>query len=340
MSSEERQLDASINAILAQNSISLGQCNSTQHSYIIQYGMDMIADGNKPEFAAQVCASMAILYQSGIDGTIPETALPLKTIYNIDDIKKRAEIKELLSNTMSRYGADYTIISKWLESQQGNSWSPASKGVKYYLLQQCANADEIDGRFYLKQHEFKSPKAAVDNLRSNYESFMKQHNVSDKCYAQSIAMYKAFTAIVLAKTKVESYIFPDQQKCKVVRGDNLKSMQKDYPGEPWVRPRGNRGELTFSDKIRGGIADSTALGAAASGFSGTGIATRTFMMPFSRIMAVYFISPELCCDPGGTASAITEASITQSIKQLKDKYGREREVICDFSCLPSTIPPI
>jgi hypothetical protein len=49
----------------------LGQCTPEQQAYILQYGIDMIRDGNKPEWATQVCASMAILYQSGIEAYIP-----------------------------------------------------------------------------------------------------------------------------------------------------------------------------------------------------------------------------------------------------------------------------
>jgi hypothetical protein len=338
---QEKQLRDSVSAILTQapDSPTLDGCTSEQQGYIMQYGVDIIRDGNKPEWAAKVCASMVILYQNGISEIIPETVSPLKTVTNISDIKKRAEIKASLSDIMSRYGANYTIISQWLESQQGSSWSQASKAIKYHLLQQHTNVDEIDSRFYLEQHKFKTPKEAIDDLRSNYELFKKGQQFSDECCTQSIAMYKAFTAIVLAKTKV-GYIDPAQRICKVVRGDRLESMQKAYPTEPWTRPRGHRGELVFSDKIRGGIADSTALGVAATEFSGPDIVTRTFMMPFSRVMAIYFISPELCCDPKEPASKITKESISVNIKQLKEKYGAEREVTCDFSCLPSTTPSI
>ncbi len=322
-------IDKELKTTFSANSVTFDACTPEQQVYILQYMQSMIADGNKPEFAGQIGASMVILYNSEIEQYMPKLVKRLdaiNTITNSDHISKRKQCKRCLTEIMKKHGADYDIAGTWLSAQQGNSWSNSSKAIKYFLLKQRSNPDEIPTRYYIQQEYYNGVKNAIRNFERSYNC-LKNPSVlgkryDDSCYGKSISFYKAFTAIALKKSSIP-YVSSENHICVVKRGDKLEEMEKHYPSETWKRTKLTNGDINISPNVLGGIADSTSLGVAASAFSGPGFVSRIFEVPFSRIHAVYFVSSELCCDESSS---------------LKNNYAKELEVICDFSCLPSKIP--
>jgi hypothetical protein len=318
--------------------ISLERCSPEQRSlrqqdFIIQYGMDMIRDGNKPEFAAQVCASMAILYQSGIEAHIPDQitlednqtpdaikrsmADPTSVVFAPQFIAQRAVATQRLTGVMADNGANYDIMKNYLIQQGYFSWSEASCVMKYFLLQQRVNATQDENTYHLECAGF----VTLENLRDQYnEYFELPDNLNENLlnqYTKTVAMYKAYTAIALNKIQFkgkDSTHRTCQLQRAMVRKKLIKSCKPAYKDV-------KEGE-TFAE-MKGGIADSTALGPPVHFFTGPEYDIFEMKIPFFRILAMYIMSPELCCD--------------NDLKRKNDtKIGAAvaHEVVCDMHETP------
>jgi hypothetical protein len=383
MSSEEQQLQTNINAILAQTpgSVPLEQCTSDQRGYIIQYGMDMIRngnkpefaaqvcahmailiqtetlsplaectpeqqafmeqykdamimDGNKPEFAAQVCASMAILYQSRIEQHIPAQITiednqtsgaitqsitdPTSVVFAPRFIAQRAVATKRLADVMNANGADYGIISDYLKQQRFSSWNPPCRVIKYFLLQQRTNWEqEANTVYYFEGNKRKQQNIGLPKLQEACTKHFKSANPAK--YAKTVAMYKAYTAIALRKTQFEGKDSA-QRTCQLQRAMTRSELITRYKS---AYENVRQGEIF--NEMKGGIADSAALGSPVYFFTQPQrqCDIHEMLIPFFRIHAAYFISPELCYD-----------DVPQKKYNVEAGYGGGHEFVCDFSRLP------
>jgi hypothetical protein len=94
----------------------------------------------------------------------------------------------------------------------------------------------------------------------------------------------------------------------------------------------NEGEI-FTGMMKHGIADSVALGAPSSEYTNPKeYDVIEIEMPFSRMLAIYFASPELCFD--GPPFGIP---INFNTRDNKAGKGSEHELIGDMSDLPIKI---
>ncbi|MDR2779167.1 MAG: hypothetical protein LBB16_02675 [Puniceicoccales bacterium] len=244
----KEQLQQNIDVILAQisYSISLANCILDQQTYIIQYGMDMIRDGNKPEWAAQVCASMAILYQSGIeqhipdqitieDNQTPEAITRSKTdlssvVFAQQFIAQRAVATKHLAKVMSANGADYTIMSDYLKRQRFSSWSRGCLVLKYFLLQQRTDwVEDARSIYYFEGNKRKGQNLDLQKLQKAYDThFLSADHAK---YTKTVAMYTAFTAMALRKTQFDGKDSA-QRTCllqrAMTRADLIASYEEAY----------------------------------------------------------------------------------------------------------------
>jgi hypothetical protein len=121
------------------------QCNIDQRLIIMQYGADMVKDGNKMEFAVEVCKSMAILFANKIEKFLPKEI----NIRSKSEAKSMREVfKPKLESIMAKNGAKYGCVASYLSSQPQSSWSPASCALKYFLLSQREDANDAN-KYYL-----------------------------------------------------------------------------------------------------------------------------------------------------------------------------------------------
>jgi hypothetical protein len=322
----------------------LEQCTPDQQAYIIQYGMDMICDGNKPEWAAQVCASMAILYQSGIEAFIPDQIIieanqsvealqqhidaKSGTVFDLQFITQRATATQYLRTIMTANGADYDIISNYLKKQRQSSWDDECLIMKYFLLQQRTNGEEEARSIYYFEGDNRNERADRQNIRlSSLQGayagrFIPSGHLDEirlNQYAQTVAMYKAYTAIALKKTQFNEKNSA-QRTCQLqramVREKLIESYQQAYASV--------KKDETFTG-MKGGIADSTALGTPVYHFTKPeqGCDIHEMQVPFFRIHAAYFISPELCYD-----------DVPKKKCNFKKGYGGGHEFVCDLGKLP------
>jgi hypothetical protein len=317
----------------------LEECTSDQQAYIIRYGMDMIRDGNKPEWAAQVCASMAILYQNDIEELLPtkfditnnimfhpenpeeedfHQASPGEFGYKWAPENIRNDAINKLTRIMQENGANYIFIKLLLEQQQLGPWSDFSKMLKWFLITQ----HQFSPGQTPEQHYVFGGNTFADISRDASANMEERPK-----FPKSIAMYKAFTAIVLNKTSIDGVIFHETCTCTVRRGLDANKLRNAYPK---VYQNKNTGD--YIDGIPDDIAASTFVGARGRSHEefteqGTSI-IHEIQMPFSRIFAVYFMSPELCCDYQ-TPVLGRDGS--------KDKYMGEHEFMCDCSFIKAKL---
>jgi hypothetical protein len=318
MSVEEQQLRTNIDAILAQapGSPTLNGCIPAQQSFIIQYGLDMIHDGNKPEWAAQVCASIAILYQSGIERFLPPSialagetlAEAIKTI-PVTGQTMRTNAEAQLETVMAQNNADLNIIKWWASNFQRQSmWQEIGGAVRHVLANQLTN--EVGVQHYSFGDEHIACKEHYDRLLPEWKTKL----------LPSIAFYKAFTAIALAKVEVPG---KGDGTITVQRGFNLANMQAQYPPpEQWNIVGG---EIT---RLPGRTMDSTSLGPPSSLYSNEGNVVLEFKIPISRVFSAYFLSSMFCCD---------DISFNSDKKKMDDIFVSEHEIVCDVSQIKGKI---
>jgi hypothetical protein len=292
----------------------------------------MITDGNKATFAAQVCESMAILYLGKIEDYLPvgydvendkmfshfnpesPEEYQEETTYEWDAGRLRRDAIEALGNIMAKNGADYSLIRNLLENQQKNPWSNPSKVLKYFLLQQHDSNQSPDGSYYLGGSRFRDIATGAEEYLGRVRKFPK-----------SVAMYKAFTAITLNTVRIDEVIFPDETICIVQRALDRGRLLRAYPQ---IYSNKNTGDRI--DGIRDDIAASTFIGERTGShdefIEKNSSVIHKIRMPFSRIFATYFMSPELCCDYD---TPIIQQS--GNPEYVRKKYKNEREVLCDCS---------
>jgi hypothetical protein len=257
----------------------LAGCTPDQQGYIIRYGMDMIRDGNEPELAAQVCASMVVLYENGIEVHIPEQITiednrssdairrsvkdPNSVVFAPQFIAQRAVATKYFIDVMAANGANCEIISSYLKAQRYSSWHQKCLVMKYFLLQQRKRGTDATDRYYFEGNKRTTQQISLSTLIARYNTyFQSQGSLNDDLlnqYTTTVAMYKAYTAIALRRTQFLGKN-PPQRTCQLQRAMGRAKLIDSYPGsaqQPAYASIQQGG--TFSG-IKGGIADSAALG--------------------------------------------------------------------------------
>jgi hypothetical protein len=226
---------------------------------------------------------------------------------------------------MAANGADYNIIHSYLIEQRKGSWKPECCAMKYFLLQQRQNPSDQD-KYFLKEGK--------DVLEESANTVLNVQNL-DK-YTKTVAMYKAFTAIALMKTQFDGKDLESvPPTCVLQRGmrrDSLIKMQVETESSAMLAYADVDKGQTFKGMspagpvtVKGGIAESTALGSPALNFTEAGYDVHQMKIPFSRIHAVYFMSPELCCDDDRT------------MKLSPKGFSMGHEFVCDLRDLALTL---
>ncbi len=310
------------------------KCLSEQKQYIERYGVEMARDEYNLDFIERISNYMAILYQEGIDRFIPKKLnIETNEMFHPEDpeessqsapasefgyvwnpIQIRRDVICALSKIMKEYGTNYNFIQRLLEYQQISPFSEQSQLLKFYLFTQKHETDYED--YYWGGQTFDSIKANAEYDLSKRPGFPK-----------AIEMYKAFTAIVLNTINIANVIFHGTDTCVIQRAFDKEQMSRAYPGVY----EGQKAEDTIIEGIKDDIVASTFIGPRNGShreFIEEGrTVIHTISMPFSRIFAVYFMSPELCCDYN---TKIMQRSHGDP-ESMREKYMGEHEVICDCS---------
>jgi hypothetical protein len=294
----------------------------------------MLENGYRETFAGDVCEAIITLYLGGIEDLLPEDISSVSdVVYAPEYIAMRRKVTDKLSQIMEDNGADYGIIGRYLKGQQQNSWSEESLAMKYFLLTQRQNDTDFKEIYFLDGEtlgdlELRHTRESIVNIKNESDARGSIFNIKKEIYAKSVAMYKAFTAIALNKVNMPGKISHGNNTCTVQRGMRREDLIKFYP----EYAKTDEG-ATFSGTMKHGIADSVALGAPASMYTDQKECDVIEMeVPFSRILAAYFVSPELCFDepPYG----IPPNPLTRDNKPGK---GSEHEIVCDMGNLPIKI---
>ncbi|MDR1590686.1 MAG: hypothetical protein LBR92_01665 [Puniceicoccales bacterium] len=294
----------------------------------------MIEDGYTEKFANEVSSAIIILYQNTIDDLLPSDIGSVSdVVFAPEYITMRINVTNKLKQIMEDYDADYNIINRYLKGQQQNSWSEESLAMKYFLFTQRQDSNDFEKVYFwggqkLSTLELKYVQDLVKNIQNRSNDNGLILNIKKEKYARSVAFYKALTAIALNKVQVPERINHENNTCILQRGMKREDLIKFYPEYAKI----NEGEI-FTDTMKHGIADSAALGASAPIFTNPKeYDVLEIETPFSRIFAVYFISPELSFDgpPYGLP-------IRKNSKDNKQHRGSEHEFVCDMSNLPIKI---
>jgi hypothetical protein len=304
--------------ILRKRGVDFDGCTNDQCDYIVNYANDMVAAGYKREFGERICKSMAILYRSGIEGLIPERP---KNLSELDSEKHENKVKECwkeLLKVTNGNGGSYKFMHDWATNQpKGHgSWSDTSKALKYYLLSQLENQFEITDRYYLKSND--SPDLGsgnLQNLEEAYEKIVRSNakngirvTESEAVYANTVVMFKAYTAIALNKETTNPFIDRGSRTCTLIRSDGPEKMKKACQIENFYL------NLEISDMVKGGVADSMTMGPLENAFYGKYNLTRKFKVPFSRIFSLYYATYEF-----STSRLKTECEVVVDFARLRSK---------------------
>ncbi|MDR1906778.1 MAG: hypothetical protein LBQ03_00970 [Puniceicoccales bacterium] len=318
---------------------------SDERQFISKYIRSMRNDGYQETFIDAVVTAMHILYSEGIRELLPKEIAISDVVYSEESKIMRRRVTNKLKDIMEKHGGDYGIINQYLKAQQQNSFSLDSLVMKYFLLKQHKRntPDFLYNLYYLGNNtaqdlELQFVHSMITKLGGGYRT-------SDWKYFTTVSFYKAYVAIALHNVEVKESTYLNGQKentklidhekniCRIQRGMRRQDLCKFYPGYANIR----EGEV-FSGPMRHGIADSGALGASASLYTRSDVYDVIEMeIPFSRILAAYFISPELCFD--GPPYGIQP---NKSLDSRDNKMGRgsEHEIICDMSNIPIKIRKI
>ncbi|MDR1414112.1 MAG: hypothetical protein LBI56_04235 [Puniceicoccales bacterium] len=291
--------------------VDFSNCSKEQCEYILCYANGIVSDGYKPEFAERICKFMAILYRNGIDSKeyIPEWSGNLDVVFSKENADIRHNCLVELAKIVNTNGGRYPIVRSWLRRQQDGSWTESPRALKSYLFNQRTNQSEIEKRYFLQKNTVSSLSLTLEEVLGNSGEVQEGQTteVTEEIYANSVAAYRAFTAIALNSKISASNPFVHQlaKTCTLIRTDG-GNMKRDYPSEEWEK------DGMISAAVKGGIADSTAMVGLEGAYPGELV--RQFEVPFWRISAVFYASQEL----------------SASCKS-------EREVVCDFSGLESIV---
>jgi hypothetical protein len=249
-------------------------------------------------FANEVAAAgvlLYLLYQGGIEDFLP------KDIGGVGDgvhaqeyIEMRKKVTDKLSQIMEDNGADYGIINRYPKGQQQNPWSEESLTMKYFLLMQRERDTDFNEICFMGGK-------TLGDLELRYaleliQNIKREDNNSSQIFNAKKEKYGKSVAIYKAFTAIAL------NKIKI-------------PGR------------------KHGIADSVALGAPSSIYIDPKEYDVVEMeVPFSGVLAVYFMSPELSFD--GPPYGIPPNPHNRDNKSGK---GSEHEIICDMGNLPIKI---
>jgi hypothetical protein len=122
-----------------------------QKVFIMRYGISLLKDGYKMDFAVKVCEAMILLYKEGMEELLPGNIGSVSdVVWAPEYVTMRKRITDKLKEIMGNNGANYECISKWINEQQGGSWTDGSCAVKYFLLQQRVNPNaDFNNIYYL-----------------------------------------------------------------------------------------------------------------------------------------------------------------------------------------------
>jgi hypothetical protein len=288
-----------------------------QIEYLTQYCKDMVNNGYKQSFAAEVGIAMVLLFNDNIESVLPTEIDINNTVFSDNDRSMRQTAIESLSLMMEAHGASYADIAEYQENQQQESWSTKSLCMKYFLLQQRENAQESHTAYYLNENTEKTLQENYDNhfstreLDQNFQprfSSEREANEAKARFPKSVIIHKAFIGIVLKNlTKITC----DKGRRGI---EDMTASILSREGRTIKVQRGAPNKIAL-DGPKQGIADSTALGRPSARFNAGYIAEYT--MPFCDIHDLFFMSPTFCCDGKS--------------KQYREMYGMEHEIVCDLS---------
>jgi hypothetical protein len=282
----------------------------------------MIRDGYRETFANAVSEAMQIRHRNGMEGFIPEYISSVSdVVYAPEHAAMRRAATDKLRQVMRDNGADYNVINRYLKGQQQDSWGNESLAMKYFLLKQRRSNADFDEIYFVGGK-------TLDDLRSIFVQELARNNIGSNLYAKSVAFSKAFTAIALNKVRIDGRIDHEDNICTIQRGMKRADLIRFYPEYKDIGEGG-----IFMRKMKHGIADSVALGAPAHAYTNPQECdVIEIRIPFSRVLAAYFVSPELSFDrpPYGIP-------ITAKGGNNKRHKGSEHELVCDMSNLPIKI---
>ncbi|MDR3144493.1 MAG: hypothetical protein LBT64_03280 [Puniceicoccales bacterium] len=273
--------------------LALGKCTDAQQKYILQYGNALVKNGNKPKWAAQVCASMVILYSENMEQCIPKKIDIAGTVSSKKDTAMRKAAQKQISQKMKSHGASYKHILLYIRAQRLSSWHNGTHKMRAFLWKQRQNPDDISNVFI-------SSVVGIEKIKKAFPGQMSSAEVIE--FTKSVAMYKAFVAITLSRVNEPNTINHENLTCSLQRGLVRRSLVENYPEYSKIKEGG-----TVCLK-KNGIADSTSLGNPPSAFTGKGTDVHQMNVGFERILVLYFMVPEMC----------------------KDVKGNEHEIICDL----------
>jgi hypothetical protein len=241
---------------------------------------------------------MAILFANGIEEVLPKEIDPVRTVRN--DRGMRTAVADKLRDVMQENGAKYGRVGAYLSSQPQGSWRDEPCALKYFLLSQREDGPNAYNTYYLRNETQESLERKFSQVAGPVGNPQRAE------YERSITMYKAFTAIVLAKVNFAGKN-PKTRTCKLYRQIDHQPLVRAYPGYGDLHEGGTFGGM------KQGIADSTSLASPPIPWmhgappETTTQDTHEMNIPFSKIHFLYFMSNELC------------------------RGGDVREVVCDMS---------
>jgi hypothetical protein len=242
----------------------------------------------------------------------------------LNPIYVRMDSIHKLASIMTDNNADYRIIRLLLEKHQIGQIEDELILLRGYLLsQRTQGVDELEASYRVKGFD-------VDQLINKFETMSLRERSK---FEKSIVMYKAFTAIVLKHVKIPGIVSRENDTCLVRRGFYYyNDMRASYP-----QAIGNRGVGDYVDGIPDEIVASTSIGRIRNSFIGRGeeFGIHEMHMPFSRIFAVYFMSPELSIDY--TSPIVTRHRGVIGGVEVARRTHKENEVVCDCSNIRSQI---
>lgn len=244
----------------------ISSCTEVQKDIILKYGASMLENCYKESYVLEVCNSMAVLYTMEIGGHTVEDLLPKRLIFdddvllNRESTAQRAAFSSHLTEIMSANGGDYKIMEKYLKHQGMHSNVGSTLSMRGFFLDQLTDVNE--GKYYLLEGDAASLKS---RLCSEYPD--------QERYKKTVAMYQAFVGIAL--NHIENIPGVDRKAGKLTV---YRATSKYTPGGPQ------------------GVLDSASLQGICYRYQYDSNIFLKIEVPFCDVRALYFLSPELCCD--------------------------------------------
>jgi hypothetical protein len=266
----------------------LETCAPAAQKFVLSYANNMIEDGIRDGFAAEIGRIMAKLYGEGVDRMIPET-FAFGTGDPCDENSSGIE----QSSTFIEERRDEGLIRAWekvkiLMDADGGSSALVDEGVPQATCGSFGNYTEKMQSFYLKQFTNFDPKDHYwrMDLRKAKELYAKDvvDAGREEVFGKSVAWYQAFTGIILSRVNFEGHphlISHENNTCKVQRGITRLALTELYPGYEDVREGQNYSGL------KNPLLSSTSLGKPTWEFTGPAFDILEFDVPFHRIPIMF-----------------------------------------------------